>query len=179
MYHQVLSPLYADSGIQGHLEYLNSLVRFGDTVVELGTGGADQSTVAFLAAYPDTLFCIDLVEAPLMTHLRAIAEREGITLAFRNCRTIDVPVFPHDILFVDSLHSAQTAREELSHWAPLTKRLIVAHDLISFGRHGQAGLPDDGISLAFAEFLFRNRDWRVTDFRETDNGLLTLRKMTS
>jgi hypothetical protein len=42
--------IYGDSGICRHLPYLKSMPTESDTVLELGTGGADQSTVAWLAS---------------------------------------------------------------------------------------------------------------------------------
>jgi hypothetical protein len=178
--------IYGDSGICRHLPYLKSLVGLdGDKIVELGCGGMDQSTVAWLAGLSSgyqcrgSLTCYDLLEYPALPTIRQFAKSYNIGFDFVQGSTATSEPRKSDILFIDTLHDADTVQIELRRFAPLCSRLIVFHDVVTFGRSGQfagADRPNQGINLAIAEFLFLNPEWRVERFVAFDNGLLTLRK---
>lgn len=168
--------VYGDSGICTHLPYLRSIVG-GKRVVELGTGGGDQSSIAFLAGRPSSLSCHDVNVPGNLSLLSELAAANGIEFRFEQRATSTAEVTPCDVLFVDTLHDADTVEVELSRFAPATSELIVFHDVVAFGRTGQWRVGEDqGINLAIAEFLFRHPEWQVVRFDEVDNGLLTLGK---
>lgn len=169
--------VYGDSGICRHLPYFRSIVQPGDHVVELGTGGGDQSTIAWLAARPASLNCVDVNEPAnvgLVTHL---ARAANVEFCFHQGSTAVVGPLSSDILFVDTLHDLATVEIELKRFAPLCRRQIVFHDVVAFGRVGQFSPANTGINLAIAEFLFEHPEWRVERYSTEDNGLLTLRRV--
>jgi predicted O-methyltransferase YrrM len=168
--------VYGDSGICAHLPYLRSIAG-GRRVVELGTGGGDQSSIAFLAGHPVSLTCHDVNVPGNLPLLQSMAAEYGIEFRFVAGATSTAEVTPCDVLFVDTLHDADTVEVELARFAPTTSELIVFHDVVTFGRTGQWRVGEDqGINLAIADFLFRHPEWQTVRFDEQDNGLLTLGK---
>lgn len=175
-YDLAVSPIYADSGIQKHLSYLRRIAADKD-IVELGMGGGDQSTLAWLAGGCDGLTCYDVNEPPSLATINRLATEAGVMFAFIQGKTSDSVVTPSQILMVDTLHDADTVAVELERFAPVCSERIILHDVVAFGRAGQFAGPDrsnQGISLAIAEFLYRHTEWRVDRFVDYDNGLLTL-----
>lgn len=170
------SDVYANSGIQGHLDTLRRLVNPGDVVVELGVGGGDQSTLAWLYAIPLVLHCCDTACPPIVEVIAELAAEQGTRFHFHCGSTTEIDPIESDILFVDTTHNAETVEIELARFAPLCKAKIVFHDVCSFGRQGQCGRPNNGINLAIAEFLFEHPEWVVESFYKHDNGLLVLRR---
>ena len=181
-YRLATSPLYQDSGIQGHLPYLRQLVEWqrsqgiAPVVVELGTGGMDQSTIAWIAGGVKYYEGYDLNVPNSLDTIARLAQSNGVGFSFHNDDTANAPVLPSTILFIDSLHNLETVEIELARFAPLCSGLIVFHDVCAFGRVGQSSGPNTGINLAIAEFLFNNTEWSVVDYRQNDNGLLTLQR---
>lgn len=167
--------IYGDSGICAHLPYLRGLAA-GKCVTELGTGGADQSTVAWLAGGCASLCCFDLNDpGTQLMRLMSMAAREGAVVRFERADTTQaLNPGPCDILFVDTLHDAKTVEAELALFARSTRERIVFHDVTSFGRAGQFAGADQGINLAIAEFLYTHLHWSVERYCADDNGLLTL-----
>lgn len=168
--------IYGDSGICRHLPYLSGLVQPGDRVVELGMGGGDQSTVAWIAGRPKSLDSYDVNEPPSLAVIGGLAKYNGIDFRFHHGSTADMEIVESDILFIDTLHDCATVEIELARFAPLCRRQIVFHDVVAFGRVGQFSPANTGINLAIAEFLFQHPEWRVERYSTEDNGLLTLRR---
>lgn len=170
------SPIYADSGINYHLPKIRQYAINADHIVELGIGGGDQGTVALLNGQPHTLDSYDVNEPGSLTLIRSLAESKGINFTFHQGRTQDAVPVESDLLFIDTLHTADTVRVELDKFAPLCSKWIIAHDVVTFGSNGQCEESNQGINLAYAEFLYRNPEWRVVYFSDKDNGLLVLEK---
>ena len=173
-YDLACSDLYLDSGICRHLPYIRSVIKSTDRVVELGVGGSDQGSLALLSACPKRMDSYDVVVPAALPTIKALAQSHHIDYRFHHEDTTKATPLEHDVLFVDSWHSSEIVDAEIERWTPLTRRLIIAHDVVTFGRNGQGGAPNTGITLSFGDFLFRHPEWRVVNFREIDNGLLTL-----
>ena len=168
--------VYGDSGICRHLPYFRFIRHgFRPVIVELGTGGGDQSTIAWLAGGPAALHCYDLNIPAEIDALTRLAQENDIEFVFHqgNTRTVE-PVIYGDFLFVDSLHDAPTVEAELARFVGPNTRVILFHDIVSFGRVGQSSGPNQGINLAIADFLFTHPEWRVAHYTTEDNGLLVL-----
>ena len=173
-YQRALDPVYADSGIQRHLPTLREYAESVDHIVELGIGGGDQGTLALLATKPATLDSYDINEPASLPTLRKLADQNNIEFTFHQGDTGKAQPIASELLFVDTWHAAPVVAKELELFAPLCARYIIAHDVVTFGHHGQGGESDTGIVLAFGDFLMRNPEWRVVRMDEYDNGLLIL-----
>jgi cephalosporin hydroxylase len=145
-------------------------------VVELGTGGGDQSTLALLIGNPKSLDCFDISPPGSLPTIERLADESGVAFEFHCEDTTKAEGIQSDLLLVDSLHTAAQVEAELAIFAPLCSKRIVFHDVISFGDHGQTDKPDQGINLAIARFLYKHPEWSVERYSEEDNGLLTLRR---
>ena len=165
------------SDINDHLPLLRELASVCDSVVELGTRSGN-STVAFLAAQPKKLRCIDLNFKLLdVDHLRPLVAKKtrwslvtGNTLKFNPA---DIPEC--DLLFIDTLHTYSQITHELT-FAPRVKRHIAIHDVVLFGDRGEHREP--GITKAILEFLesTEGRNWRVSHFATNNNGVAMLER---
>ncbi len=174
--------IYSDSGINAHLPTLRSMAESipNCRILELGIGGGDQSTVAWLAAKPQFLMCVDVNEPDTLAYLKTLAARCGVCFRFEQCDTRSVGVSllsMFDILFIDTLHDAATVKIELERFAPLAQRYIAFHDTVSFGWNGQSQEPGvGGILLPIADFLIHHPEWSVIFHSDEDNGLLILQR---
>lgn len=181
-YELACSPVYADSGICRHLSYFRSLVDAAEwgvdraAVVELGMGGGDQSTLAWLSGDIGSLDCYDVNEPPSLLTIKNLAAANGIPFHFHHGSTADLVPMDSDVCFIDSAHNAATVDIELRRFAPLCRKYLAFHDVCSYGEKGQCDEPDQGINLPIARFLYRNPCWRVHFYSEEDNGLLVLRR---
>lgn len=172
--------LYGDSGICRHMPILRMLAESipDCTIVELGIGGGDQSTIAWLAAKPKYLYCIDVNRPDTIPAIKQLAASNHINFTFHQGTTAVCPLYDEfDILFVDTWHDAATVKTELALYAPLATKYLVFHDVVAFGWTGQGHEQDtNGILLPIADFLMRHPEWRVSQFSQEDNGLLILQR---
>lgn len=155
-----------------HLPKLRELATGAETVVELGVRSG-CSTRAFLAARPAKLISYDKGAPP--QHVLEVANQAGIEWSYHQRDTTQGPPSPeHDLLFVDSKHTADHVWKELTLHAPQTRQRIVFHDTETFGMTGDDGTP--GILHAIRRWLKEHSEWSIEYEAKNCNGLMVLRK---
>lgn len=160
----------APSDINEHLPLLRKLASEVETVVEMGVR-CGVSTRAFLAARPKRMVSIDVNPAP--PELTALAS--GLPWEFRRDSSLTAEPIDCDLLFIDTLHTAEQLRRELERHAARVRRYIVLHDTETFGLHGEGG--GDGLLKAVSEFLQAHpAEWDIHIHRKNNNGLTVLKR---
>lgn len=156
--------------IHEHLPLLYYLASQCDHVTEFGTRRG-ASTSAFLAAQPRKLVCYDVVRHPEVDELEAL---HGVTeFVFRLEDVLYAPqIEDTDMLFIDTLHTENQLRAELSRHAEKVRKWIVLHDTETFGRHGEVG-GLRGLRYALDTFLPEGK-WMQLFHLPNCNGLTVL-----
>lgn len=175
LYEVVTGPAYAHSGAQRHLEYLRSIAG-GENVVELGMGGGDQSTCAFLAGRPKSLTSYDVNTPASYDTLMRLARLADVPFELIVGDTAESePRHDASVLFVDSTHTAEGVTTELARFVTPSVRTIVLHDTAFYGTVGQDG--GEGINAAINAFLAAHPEWKKVREVDYDNGLTTLSRI--
>lgn len=76
-----------------------------------------------------------------------------------------------DLLFIDSLHTAEHILKELK-MAKHVRKYIIFHDTVTFGDVGEDGSP--GVMHAVQAFLQNYPDWVILENRTNCNGIIVL-----
>lgn len=171
------------SAINEHMPLLRQYASQCQSVLELGVH-TGCSTTAFLASGVRTLVSMDLVASPdIFTDLgldmpHAVYTTYGISATtwdfwlMDSCHPAQIP--EPDLLFIDSAHYYDQVAKELSIYAPKTKRWIILHDTISYGRVGEGDKP--GILHAIDNFLAFEGAWSPREHLLNNNGLMILER---
>ena len=155
--------------IHEHLPTLRAMASVCDGVVEIGTNEA-VSTVALLAAQPLRLVTVDINPSPAAEEL---VEISGATMFdMVTCDSLTWDGMGCEMLFIDSLHTAEQLSRELAIHSPRCSRWIVLHDTETFGETGEDG--GRGLMYAVWEFLGDNRQWERVSHWPNCNGLTLL-----
>lgn len=86
---------------------------------------------------------------------------------------IDIPEC--DLLFEDSIHTAEHVFNILSKHAPKVRRFIAIHDTAIYGENGEGGGP--GVLPALRRFMRENPVWSVIYHTQANNGLTVLARL--
>ena len=160
------------SEIYQHLVTLRRHAAGCETVVELGTRSG-VSTRALIAARPKRLVAVDV--EPIPEELATIAESAGVEFEARRESSLATEPVACDLLFVDSLHTAEQLAAELRRHAPHCRRRIALHDTETFGLRGEDGR--DGLLKALGNFLAEHAaEWELERHHPYNNGLTVLRR---
>lgn len=164
------------SDIHEHLTVLRAMVWTGARVVELGVRWG-KSTWALLSARPSVMHSIDIHRSGAVDEIERICREVGQDWRFSVCDSLKWVVQPHDILFIDSLHTYAHCLSELKRYAPHCTTLIGLHDTTTFGKRGEDG-SEPGLEAAVNEFLDTDegREWQVVLWRTNNNGLTVLQR---
>ncbi len=79
-----------------------------------------------------------------------------------------------DLLFVDSWHTYETVRKELTIHGHKIKKYIMFHDTVSYGERGEDG--GEGILKAINEFLEANPEWKIIYQVDFNNGFMIIER---
>lgn len=173
---KTLDDLFCDacnrpSDINEHCLLLYSLALSHPHVVEFGVRGG-VSTTALLAGQPETLTCVDINECLTTSPLWDLKGRTSLTFIQGNTRTIEPMLC--DLLFIDTLHTAEQLAIELERHSPFVRRTIVLHDTETFGEHGEGG--GDGLLKALLPWLTSSSQWKMGLQLKNNNGLTVLQR---
>jgi hypothetical protein len=155
--------------IAEHLPRLRALARGFDHVTELGTRGADGSTVAFLAAQPTWLCCYDI--APCHSIERLVQMQGKTILQFVQADVLKVTLPETDLLFIDTWHVYEQLQAELWMHGDRARFHIAMHDTVTFGQQGENG--GRGLWAAVEEFCAAGK-WQIAEHYTHNNGLTIL-----
>lgn len=164
------------SDISPHMPLLRSLADECDTVVEFGVRHG-YSTVALVASRCRRVVSYD-IEDPRMVLPGDSVGKWGFVLADTSkLETGDIP--PCDLLFIDTLHTADQVRQELRQ-AGMVRKYLAFHDTLTWGCRDEGDQPDapirGGIIEPILQFLADNPAWRVKSHTAVCNGLTVLEK---
>ncbi len=170
--------------INEHLPLLFDLALKCDHVTELGTRGANGSTIAFLAAQPAEFIAWDLNPYAIVSQpIADLVVNSGRTLFQPRCGdSRKIILEPTDLLFIDTLHTAEQLKAELiRHADPLENKInkyIVFHDTVTFGKKGEDG-TEPGLRSVIRWFQLHHAfpKWLLVEDRPNNNGLVVLEKV--
>lgn len=175
---KLLSLVETPSDINEHLFTLMGYAMGCKHITEMGVRGV-VSTWAFLAAKPEKLISIDIMDCPIQEASDAATEA-GIQFEFLKQDTIE----PHfqieetDFLFIDTLHIYPQLKQELVQHHQKVKKYIALHDTFTFGYANEGGVQtpeNQGLKPAVLDFISHNRHWVICNSYDHDNGLTILR----
>lgn len=161
------------SEINEHLEDLYAYAKKCDHITEFGTGHG-VALWAFLNARPQKVISYDWRPQDSVSLAVETAKRENVEFQYIIGSTLDIKEIEEtDFLFVDSLHTYNQVKQELTH-ANKVKKLIAFHDTTLFGKDGERG--EEGIMRAITEFLDQNKEWKIIKEKENCCGLIIIEK---
>jgi hypothetical protein len=154
-------------GSRVHATILRELAA-GKRVLELGVCFG-MSTAILLSARPTQMISADIRSFPLVESFSAAANELDVWWRFIQAdTTYPAPwIFKPDFMFVDTLHTYDQVKAELSqHVGPEYPKVIAFHDTVLYGDVGDGpmtpdGAPPEGINRAIEEFRADNPEWRV------------------
>ena len=157
------------SDINEHVPTLKELAAKCEVVVEFGVR-TGVSTAGLLAGRPKRLLSIDLNDSPQARALAAVAD--GTEFEFRrgDSRTAEIP--EADLVFIDTVHSADHVYAELSKHAPKARRWVAFHDTEIYGEQGEDGGP--GLLPAIRRFLKEHPEWSVIRHDANNHGFTVI-----
>lgn len=160
-----------DSDIHQHLGILWGLARQCEHVTEMGVR-TGVSTIALLAAQPDSLCCYDIAPCPVIGELWPMRGRTR--LSFEQADSREVLIAATDLLHIDTIHAYSCLSVELRLHAPKVRRWIALHDTEIYGVRGDDG--GDGLNRAIGELVAGGK-WRVWTRWPHNNGMAVLQRI--
>lgn len=163
-----------NSDIQEHLPWLRNLSEGKDHIVIFG-GHHDFSTAAIVAGKPKKITIVDPRDLPnSFTFLKGLAKQTEIVYLQADDRSVDFEDESADLLFIDSVHTADFVYAQLINAHAHVSRILL-HDTEIYGENGEGGGP--GILPAVRRFLSENRNWIVVEQRPNNNGMMLLSRL--
>ncbi len=168
-----------------HLPHLREYATGCDLAIEFGTRHGASASALLLGA--QRVISYDLERS---AHLPALERAAGARWTFRQQDTLEAPVTPCDLLFLDSRHTYAHLALELARHAGVVTRWLIFHDTMTFGSIGADGesgcpsfqltrgaqipRPHYGIRLAIDELQIRDPSWHLIAHYPESHGLLVL-----
>lgn len=167
------------SDINEHLPTLKKYAEKCDVIVELGVRSI-VSTWAFISGLPKRLISVDHVHPSQynsndLQTVEEISKEVGVDFSFilSDSRTVELPEC--DLLFIDTLHTYDQIKSELSVHGSKVKKYIIFHDTITFRDNGEIS-GNVGIWPAIEEFMSDNPQWKLCESFDNNNGLTIIEK---
>ena len=156
------------SDINQHLPVLYQLGLEVNHITEMGvrTGVSTSAFLNLAVNHYKTLISIDHIEDKNVTEWFNKAKNLGRSATYLISSTLSIDIEPTDLLFIDTLHTYNQLKAELSLHANKVRRYIVFHDTTTF--------PE--LNLAINEFLDSNKDWKIKQVYTHNNGLTVLER---
>lgn len=176
------------SDINLHLPTILSYAKQCDHVTEMGVRGV-VSTWALIAALPKKIVCYDIVDCPIQD-ASLVSKDLNIDFNFIIADTVDpnLKIDQTDLLFIDTWHVYDQLKLELEYHNDKVNKYIIMHDTTTFADIGE--MPSDfytnylekrndkvGLWPAIEEFLYSNRQWRLKEKFDHNNGLTILQRI--
>jgi hypothetical protein len=179
--HRTLDDWYAKaqsepSDFNEHVPLLRDLAAKCSHVTEFGTRRG-VSTVALLHAQPKKLVTYDIYRTPEVSQLEILSG--NTEFIFRKESSESAEIEETDLLFIDTIHTADHVTKELRNAARVRKYLVF-HDTVTFGENGEGhsdANPTPGILPAIREFVRANPEWNVIHHIDRNHGLMVLSRL--
>ena len=169
-----LEALSQRSEINEHVAMLSHYSEACRHVTEVGTRGGN-STIALLCGRPRTLLSYDVHRYPSVELLEQAAREVGVRFEFHQENVLQTDIAATDLLFIDTLHTYDQMRSELTRHGNSARRYLIFHDTETYRDHGE--LPGSGgVWPAIVEFLRRSPWWSVCEHHTNNNGLTILER---
>lgn len=165
------------SDIHEHLPVLYELARECDHIIEMGVRSG-VSTRAFLRV-DAKLISYDIETDQRVVDLVNEARNAGKDSTFIEADVLKVDIEETDLLFIDTWHTYEQLKQELSLHGNKSRKYIVFHDTNTFGlknEGGEANGTSQGLLPAIIEFVMSNPHWRFKKFLTNNNGLTVLER---
>lgn len=160
------------SDINEHLDTLRRYAARSSHITEMGVRDG-ISTWSLLAGKPCKVVSYDVYRSPGVAEVESAAAECGIDFRFIQNNVLEVDIEQTDLLFIDTLHTYDQLRSELSSHGNKSRKYIILHDTATFADVGEDG-KRPGLNAAVQEFLARNPDWTIAERFVNNNGLTCL-----
>jgi hypothetical protein len=151
---------------------LFALAQHVQTCTEFGVRGG-VSTIATLYAQPLTMRCYDLNPCRIIDELQAVRGRTDLQFFQADTRTMPV-IERTELLFIDTTHTYECLKTELSRHAHMVSRFLAFHDTFSNAVVGDDGGP--GLWKAIGELLAQGQ-WAVVEHTRDNCGFTVLERL--
>jgi hypothetical protein len=158
------------SDFHEHMDTVRSLASQCETAVEL-SAWLKPALLALAAGKPKVLKSYCPGKKPEWDQLAQLVA--GSTdFAAVQADSLQAEPIAHDLLFIDTRHTAERVYAELARWAPSCRRWIVLHTTVTFGERGDDG--GAGVLPAVRRFLQEHPEWTVKFHHRNNHGLICL-----
>ena len=158
----------APSDINEHLPTLYELGLEVNHITEMGvrTGRSTSAFLNLVVNHDKKLISIDYKEDKTVSESFNKVRNLGKNASYLIASTLSIDIESTDLLFIDTDHTYQQLKTELSLHGNKAKKYIVMHDTTTF--------PD--LNLAINEFLANNKHWKIKKVYKHNNGLTVLER---
>jgi glycosyltransferase involved in cell wall biosynthesis len=146
------------SDINEHVPVL-ALLAAGEVVYDCSIRH-HASTIAFAHGKPSKLWIVNPTLPAVLTKIT----RHGVDAEWLTGDSLTAEVKPHDVLFIDTIHTGEHLRAELARLLPHTRKRLVVHDTVTYGDVGTDGKPGLLHTL-------KDCGWVVERHYDNNNGL--------
>lgn len=108
----------------------------------------------------------------------AIADKANVNFKFIQGSTLELDIYPTDMLFIDTLHVYGQLLGELERHSGKVRKYIAMHDTTTFGMRGE-DKNQLGLWYAVEEFLQSHPEWKIKEKLEYCNGLTILERVSN
>lgn len=163
-----------DGDINQHLPILYEYAKKCDSVVEFGVRYI-VSTWAFLYANPKKMTSYDICDPSNWgANILDVYSLKGTTdFNFIKASTLQIEIEETDLLFIDTLHTYDQLKKELSLHSDKCKKYLIFHDTTTFSKIGEDG--SEGIQRAIDELVIMGK-WEYELVKTNNNGLTILKR---
>jgi hypothetical protein len=105
-----------------------------------------------------------------------LGKENGIDFQFKLGNTLEIEIEETDLLFLDTDHTYNQVKGELSLHGNKSKKFIVFHDTTTFEFRGMNG-DTIGLWPAIEEFIKENPHWVICERFYNNNGLTILKRI--
>jgi hypothetical protein len=167
------------SDINEHLPTLKRYAEDCEHITEMGVREAN-STFGFLMGKPKVMISIDILPLEQFGNeesaIKKIASDNGVDFHFILANTLEIEIGETDLLFLDTDHTYEQVKKELSLHGNKSKKYIIFHDTTTFA-NGGFEKDEIGIWSAIEEFIDMNPHWIINEKFENNNGLTILKRI--
>lgn len=187
----IINNLYNNaSDINEHIPVLLKYANECNHITEMGVRGI-QSTWAFLGAAPKKLISYDLYNPSRwgqnIQTVYDVAKQYDLNFQFIEADVLKIKIENTDLLFLDTWHTYEQVKNELSLHAKNVNKYIIFHDTTTYAyrdepltsEHSEKlnKITGKGIWPAIKEFLDSNLEWQLLEKLENNNGLTVIQRV--
>lgn len=163
------------SNIQPEMEILFRYAKKVDHITEFGFGRG-KSASAFIAARPRRVVSYDIKDHwDIAKKWTRLAEQIGVEFIYIQQSSIEANIEPTDLLFIDSWHTYDFKKKELSLHHDKIRYYIIMHDTKTCARIGEDG-SKPGFAQAIDEFLREHPEWKIIEESLSHNGYVVMKR---